>query len=246
VKQLKNIKMKHNWLIRASQIGDIMTNDRSGKQMGETAKKTILEAVLFNKYGIEPKEISSKFIEKGNINEKPNIILAKRVLNWADVDPDKMKPRLFNDYVTGETDVLSETVLADIKTSWDASTFPWLAVDCPNKTYYYQMQVYCWLTGRDEAELVYVLSNTPENLIYDEVRKAVWKNLANPEFSDKSENEIEEIMEAKIRTQLTFDQIPEKNRVKRFIIKRDEAVIEQIKTRVVEARIVYDQLFETV
>ncbi len=238
--------MKHNWLIRASQIGDIMTNDRSGKQMGETAKKTILEAVLFNKYGIEPKEISSKFIEKGNINEKPNIILAKRVLNWADVDPDKMKPRLFNDYVTGETDVLSETVLADIKTSWDASTFPWLAVDCPNKTYYYQMQVYCWLTGRDEAELVYVLSNTPENLIYDEVRKAVWKNLANPEFSDKSENEIEEIMEAKIRTQLTFDQIPEKNRVKRFIIKRDEAVIEQIKTRVVEARIVYDQLFETV
>ena len=238
--------MKHNWLIRASQIGDIMTNDRSGKQMGETAKKAILEAVLFNKYGIEPKEISSKFIEKGNVNEKPNIELAKRVLNWADVDPDLIKPRLFNDYVTGETDVLSKTVLADIKTSWDASTFPWLAVDCPNKTYYYQMQVYCWLTGRDEAELVYCLSNTPENLIYDELRKAVWKNLTNPAFSDKSENEIEEILEDKIRMQLTFDQIPEKNRVKRFIIKRDEAVIEQIKNRVVEARAYYDQLFEKV
>ncbi|CAB4152776.1 hypothetical protein UFOVP611_30 [uncultured Caudovirales phage] len=238
--------MKHNWLIRASQVSDIMTNDRSGKQMGDTAKKAILEAVLFNKYGIEPKEISSKFIEKGNANEYENIVLAKRVLNWADVDPDLIKPRLFNDYVTGETDVLSETVLADIKTSWDASTFPWLAVDCPNKAYYWQMQVYCWLTDRDEAELVYALSNTPENLIYDELRKAVWKNLTNPLYAEKSETEIEEILEEKIRGQLTFDQIPEKNRVKRFIIKRDDMAIEQIKARVIEAREYYDQLFEKI
>ena len=238
--------MKHNWLIRASQVSDIMTNDRSGKQMGDTAKKAILEAVLYNKYGIEPKEISSKFIEKGNANEYENVVLAKRVLNWADVDPDLIKPRLFNDYVTGETDVLSETVLADIKTSWDASTFPWLAVDCPNKAYYWQMQVYCWLCDRDEAELVYCLSNTPENLIYDELRKAVWKNLTNPLYAEKSETEIEEILEEKIRGQLTFDQIPENNRVKRFVIKRDDMAIEQIKARVIEAREYYDQLFEKI
>jgi hypothetical protein len=223
-----------------------MTNDRSGKQMGDTAKKAILEAVLYNKYGIEPKEITSKFIEKGNANEYENVVLAKRVLNWADVDPDLIKPRLFNDYVTGETDVLSETVLADIKTSWDASTFPWLAVDCPNKSYYWQMQVYCWLTDRDEAELVYCLSNTPENLIYDELRKAVWKNLTNPLYAEKSETEIEEILEEKIRGQLTFDQIPENNRVKRFVIKRDDMAIEQIKARVIEAREYYDQLFEKI
>lgn len=237
---------KHNWLIRASQIGNLMTNDRSGKQMGETAKKAILEAVLFNKYGIEPKEISSKFIEKGNINEKPNIETATRVLKWENVEINETKKRLFNDYVTGEPDVLTKKVLADIKTSWDASTFPFLEKDCPNKTYFYQMQVYLWLTGFEEAELVYVLSNTPENLIYDEVRKAVWKNLTNPEYYDKTETEIENIIETKIRAQMTFDQIPEKNRVKQFIIKRDEKAIEQIKNRVEDARNYYNELFETI
>lgn len=237
---------KHNWLIRASQIGDLMTNDRSGKQLGETAKKIILENVLFNKYGIEPKEISSKYIEKGNINEAENIQTAATVLDWAGVDTSKPKIRLFNEFITGEPDVLTPLTLADIKTSWDASTFPWLADPdkCPNKNYFYQMQSYLWLTKREVCFLVYVLSNTPENLIYDEIRKAVWKNLANPEFANKTESEIETIMEDKIRGQLTFDQIPIKKRVKVFEIRRDETAIEQIKTRVIEAREHYDLLFE--
>lgn len=237
---------KHKWLIRASQIGDLMASDRSGKGLGETAKKIILENVLFYKYGIEPKEISSKYLEKGNIKEAENITLAAKILDWPGVDPQNTKTRLINDFITGEPDVLTPLTLADIKSSWDASTFPWLAEKCPNKNYIFQMQSYLWLSNRETCYLVYVLSNTPENLIYDEIRKDVWKNLANPKFADKTENEIEEIIEAKIRAQLTFDQIPENKRIKVFEIKRDETIIEQIKTRVIEAREQFDLLFETI
>lgn len=239
---------KHNWLVRASQIGDLMTNDRSGKGLGETAQKKILEAVLFNKYGIEQPEISSKFIEKGNLNEKESIKLASKSLGWFDVDPEAPKTRLFNDFVTGEPDILTPFVLGDVKSSWSAHTFPWLAdpEKCPNKGYFYQMQTYLWLSGRDVCELVYVLTNTPDHLIYDEVRKAVWKNITNPEYHDKTEAEIEEILEEKIRKQLTYDQIPVNKRVKKFSIKRCEKTIEEIKTRIELARSIYDQLYNQI
>jgi hypothetical protein len=118
---------KHEFLVRASRLGDLMSNDRSGKGMGETAKKYILETAIFNKYGIEPKEISNKYLEKGILNEKEGIILASKVLGWLDVNPDAPKIRLVNDYLVGEPDVDTKFLLADIKNSYDVSTFPLLS-----------------------------------------------------------------------------------------------------------------------
>lgn len=238
---------KHEFLARCSRLGDLMTNDRSRKGMGETAKKYILETALFNKYGIQPKEISNKYLEKGLINEKEGIILARDVLGWLDVDTEAPKIRYSNDYLVGEPDVNTKFLIADIKNSYDISTFPLTATSVPTKAYEYQLQGYMFLVDRGEAELVYTLTDTPEYIINDELNRLVWKNSANPRYAHLSQSEIEELVEARLRTSLIFsDKIPKEKRVKRFIVKRDEETINAIKERIEEARIEYDKLIEII
>ena len=55
---------KNQFIARASQIGKLMTNDRSGKKIGATALTSLKEIVLFDKYGFR-KDITSKYLEKG-------------------------------------------------------------------------------------------------------------------------------------------------------------------------------------
>jgi hypothetical protein len=241
--------MKHEWIIRASQLGELMTQGRKKDELfGETANKLILEAVLLNKYGIEPRNSTNKYTEKGIENEKESIRIAGENYGWLFVDTDAIKPRLVNDFISGEPDVLTDKVLGDVKSSWDAVTFPWTLKDgdCPNKTYLYQMQAYMWLTNREEAELVYCLTNTPDRLIYDEVRREVWRTHVLPENQEKTEDELHEEIEEVKRRQLTFDQVPQEKRTKRTIIKRDENMITEIKERIIEARKIYDKLKEQI
>lgn len=237
--------MKHEFVARASSMGSLMTNDRSGKKMGETAITLIKQTVLYNKYGIE-KDISSKYLDKGIQNEYESIKLAAGILGWFDVDPDEPKTRFFNDYATGEPDVLSATVLGDIKNSFDGTTFPFFETECFNKAYDWQMQCYMWLTGRKQAELVYTLTDTPEQMILDEIRRKAWKAMAMPKYADMNIEDIEVEIESQVRNQMMFGHIPEEKRVKRFIIEADENKFEMMQNRIIEAREIYDKLYQLV
>jgi hypothetical protein len=236
--------MKHEWIVRASQIGDLMTKGRSKADLwGETAMKCIQKAVLFNKYGIED-NFFSKYTEKGIELEKDAIYLAKRVLGW-DVDPEAPKQRLVNDWVIGEPDV-NQSILADIKNSWDGTTFPFFESELKNKTYLYQLQTYMWLSGKDESELVYCLLSCTEAQINNEVQKLTYKLMERSCNFNKSMSEVEEEAQRIVDSQLRFDHIPEISRVKRFIIKRDEDIIQDIKERVEAARIIYNQIYNAI
>ena len=237
--------MKKTMIARASQIGKFMTNDRSGKQMGQTAIKEVQKMVLFDKYGIED-DITSKYLDKGIQNEKQAILMAQEVLGWFDVDPEKPKFRYVNDYITGEPDIDTEMILGDVKCSWDGTTFPWFEKECPNTAYYYQMQAYMWLSDREKAHLVYCLTNMPEQMIMDEVNRAVWRALPNPKYAEKSQMEIEAEMEEHVRSQWIFDHIPLEKRVKRFEIERSEETIEAMKIRIDQVRELYAKLYETI
>jgi hypothetical protein len=237
--------MKHQFLARASQIGKLMTNDRSGKNIGQTAITALKEIVLFDKYGFQ-KDISSKYLEKGILNEKKSIKLAIDVLNWFDVDPDAPQLRLVNDFITGMPDINTKSKGADVKSSWSGLTFPFFETECPNKDYFWQMQSYCWLTNKSEFDLVYCLTDAPEQMILDEVNRTVWKNLANPLFADMTQTEIEEHFDQVVRSQMTFGQVPKEKRVKKFTIKADEESIEKMKSRIIECRDIYDNLFQTI
>jgi hypothetical protein len=230
-------------------MGDLMSKGRSGNEFGETAMKVIHEAVLLHKYGIEAERKPTPQMEKGIFNEKQNIDIAARVLGWLDVNSNAPKYRLGNDFFIGEPDI-NTSILADIKTSFTAQTFPFF--DNPkSKAYECQLNAYMDLTGKQQAELVYVLSNHPDHIISSEVRKRTYYYADRPHLFEVGG--IEELWEAaerkateEVMREAIYDHIPEEKRVKRFIIKRDDELIARMHDRVEQARDIFDRLIEEI
>lgn len=221
--------------VRASQIGKIMATPRkAGEVLSETAKTYVHDLVLEEKYGIK-KEFSSRYTDKGNEVEEIGIALVNEVLNYKFIY--KNYEFFENDWVKGTPDVNTDEVLLDVKCSWDATTFPFFDTEVPNKDYFYQLQGYMWLTGKQESILAYCLINTPFQMVEDEVRRAHWK------FHLIDENEE---LRKEVESKHIFDHIPENKRVKYWFIQRDEAIIEKIKERVELCREYYYLLIKTI
>lgn len=221
--------------VRCSQIGKIMATPRkAGEVLSETAKTYVQEIVLEEKYGIK-KEFSSRYTDKGNAVEEAGIALVNDVLNYKFIY--KNYEFYENEWITGTPDVNTDEVLLDVKCSWDATTFPFFDTDVPNKDYYFQLQGYMWLTGKQESILAYCLINTPFEMVEDEVRRAHWK------FHLIDENEE---LRKEVESKHIFDHIPENKRVKYWFIRRDEAIIEKIKERVELCREYYNILMKTI
>jgi len=236
---------KQNIKIRCSSIGKIMTNSR-GKAPGlsQTTKSYLKELWLERELGIK-NDFWSRYTDKGILLEKDSITLANNVLNWGlsflEINEGEQK-YWENEYITGHTDVENGQILADVKTSWDATTFPFFDEHPPNKNYIYQLHGYMALTGHSKAFLSYCLVNTPEDMVLDEIRREHWK-----QNSVWNGDEDEEIVEY-VRSKHNFTRFPEAMRVKNFIIERDENIIKNIYERVEACREYYhtlDQLIDT-
>jgi hypothetical protein len=223
--------MENELLFRCSSLGKLMTESRvKSEVLSETAKTYIQDLFKERELGIF-KDFSSRYTDKGIENEDQAIQMASEVLNWEFVT--KNETRFNNEWLTGEPDVLTETLLADIKCSWNGSTFPMFDEKLKNKDYFYQLQGYMMLTDMPQAELVYCLTNTPYQIVEDEVRRAHWKlNLIDEDL---------DVREA-VQASHNFDHLPDTLRVKRFIVKRDNEALEKIKQRVEVAREYYESL----
>lgn len=220
--------------VRSSQIGKIMTNPRkSGEVLSQTAKSYVEELVLFEKYGIR-KEFTSRYTDKGNEVEELSIALVNEVLDYNFIY--KNDEHFENDWIMGTPDVNTDEVLLDVKSSWDATTFPWFETEIPNKDYFYQLQGYMWLTGKQEAVLAYCLIDTPFLMVESEVRRAHFNALIIGE---------DEQLRKEVESKHKFGHIPKNRRVKYWFIQRDESVIEQIKERVELCREYYKLLIKT-
>lgn len=221
--------------VRCSQIGKIMTNPRkSGEVLSQTAKTYVQDLVLQEKYGIR-KEFSSRYTDKGNEVEDLSIALVNEVLNYKFIY--KNDEHFNNEWLTGTPDVNTDEVLIDVKSSWDASTFPFFETELPNKDYFYQLQGYMWLTGKTEAVLAYCLIDTPFDMVQSEVRRAHWNALIIGE---------DEQLRKEVESKHKFGHIPNNRRVKYWFVQRDEAVIEAIKERVEICREYYNLLMKTI
>jgi predicted phage-related endonuclease len=174
--------------IRCSAIGKIMTNARSKSEvLSKTCKSYLEELALEEVYGIR-KEFSSRYTDKGNEVERESIDLAQDVLDMGFMY--KNTEFYENDFLTGTPDVNTDTCLLDVKSSYDASTFPFFAEEIPNKDYMYQLQGYMALTGKRKSILAYCLVNTPYDIVEDEIRRAHWKHHLIDE-SDELRAEVE-------------------------------------------------------
>jgi hypothetical protein len=152
--------------IRASASGKVMTNPRAKTELiSETTKTYVKEYLISEIYGIK-KQISNKYLSKGIWLEDEAI---DKAIEWLDIPFALKNEKYFEDeYFCGTPDLILEDEVLDIKCSWDAFTFPLFENEIPTKDYFYQLQVYMHLTGKRKARLVYVLLNTPEELLYEE------------------------------------------------------------------------------
>lgn len=207
---------------RASQIGKLMTNDRSGKSMGETAKNYVKEWLISEITG-KTKDIRSKYLERGNAMEADAIA---RVAKYYNCELEKNEIQLENEYFTGTFDAKNFERVIDTKVPFDAFTFPFFATE-PDKDYYAQLQVYMDLTGLRKASLCYCLENGSQ----EQIEKLSWKIAKD---LGKDEPDIDDWTTAE--NELSYDHLSDDLRIKVYEFEYDEVFIAQAKQRVLDAR----------
>ena len=205
-------------LIRCSGISKII--GRSDTALSDTAKSHIREIAKENLFGYRSFQ-GSKYTEKGITLEEQAIKLSGLVRGRIFK---KNEERKENGFITGECDVFDSynKIIIDEKCSWDIGTHPFFSDEAEKKVkksgYDWQMQGYMWLWDCEQAEVDFCLFPTPEDLLSTFDNPTKYIDLVND--------------------------IPQRQRIKTVIVKRDEKKIEQIKKMVLLAREYYNDLIK--
>ena len=139
---------------------------------------------MYNEFG-RSKDLETDMTKKGKMGEEKSTTLVNQIYGsmygYQELvtSKDRKEKRKTDDFKTGECDIYIESHnhIRDIKTSWDASTFPGTLFSKPNldKNYHDQMQGYLDLWDCDIGFVDYCLIDTPTKLICDKLRKLDWK-----------------------------------------------------------------------
>lgn len=115
------------------------------------------------------KVVKTKYMDKGIACEDEAIELINSVRFKSYV---KNSERRSDEILTGECDIYVPGVKTiDTKVSWDWDTFPALSEDCHDTLYEWQGRAYMRLWDVPEHEVVFVMLDTPEDLIRYEQRE---------------------------------------------------------------------------
>lgn len=221
--------MTHQLKIRASKAGYIMTepknvSDKKEGNLSEGAKTYIRELWISKTYN-RHKEFVNKYIEKGLLNEETSIDYASLLHNEL---YEKNLNLFANDFITGTPDIITDTHVVDVKSSYDIFTY--MKSDLSD-IYYYQLLCYMELTGIKKAKLIYCLTDAPEATIQRELKSAMWQL----QTQDVSE------LESKLRKEMCYQDIPLKDKVKVFEVEYNGDDILRLYSKVSKAR----EYFET-
>jgi len=173
----------------------------------------------------------SKYTEKGNAMEDQSIGLAASYFGWGDVK--KNTVRKYNDYLTGEADVVLAGSIEDIKNSWSQKTFPLFGTDIPIDGYGWQGQGYMELYDKPQFGLVYTLMDAPERMVDREARIKMYEL----ELDDMEADLYDEVKES-----MTYSNFPLELRIKRYQLDRDHKCMDAVKYRVDDIRKFIEQL----
>lgn len=194
---------------------------QTGK-MGAGTKTYVKEWLISQLTGKE-KRIDSKYLKSGIEREPESLARASKHFG---IELVKNTNQLENEFFTGEFDAKTDDMVIDVKSAWDAFTFPLFETE-PDKGYVRQLQIYMDLTGLKKASLVYCLENGTEEMI----ESLSWK-IAKEEGSDEPTIEHWDKAEA----ELNYDHLPDEMRIKVFSFERDEELIINMKQSVVDCR----------
>jgi len=215
-----------NYKFRCSSLGKIMTPARSKKDvLSQTAKSYLKEVFIKEVYGRE-KDIYSEEMEKGNYTEQDSLTLIQHHYDNGLIL--KNQETVENEYIIGTPDIVTEDRIVDAKSSWDIWTF--FNADGNNKDYEWQLKGYMMLKEKRKADLCYCLNNTPDWMMVSEKTRQMYRR----HIEDGSQDMLD--MEARIEKNMIYDDIPEKERIKVFSFELTDEDIENIKSKVIEAR----------
>jgi hypothetical protein len=144
-------------------LGKLMTSSRSkGEVLSQTAKSYIIQKAKEDFFDYKS-EINSKYLSKGLAQEQDSINL----LNLVRLeDYKKNEERVENEWLSGCCDIITDTLIIDIKTSWSLDTFPATSYELKDiSDYEWQGRAYMWLYDRPYFELSYVMVSTSPELL---------------------------------------------------------------------------------
>ena len=220
-----------NYTFRSSEAGKIIS--KSGK-LTQGVQTYLTELFAEKIYGVR-KEITSKYFEKGVINEIDGVELLNRTLH-PHLFLSKNHNRFQNDFVQGEIDCETKEIIYDIKNAWDQFTFEKAELTWD---YEWQLRAYMWLWNKHKARLFYCLTQMPDHLIEAEAKRYWYReklDIHNPEGL-----EMEDVLTA-FYEKYDFSKLPDEERFKVWEIHHEEEKIEQMQDAVSEARKYLNQL----
>ena len=204
--------------LRASKGSVLLQTGKMG-----AGTKTYVQEWLISELTGKKKRIDSKYLKSGIEREPASLARASK---YFGVELKKNTTQLENDFFTGEFDAKTTDTVIDVKSSWDAFTFPLFETE-PDKGYVRQLQIYMDLMGFKKASLAYCLENGTEEMI----ESLSWK-IAKEAGAD--EPDISHWEQAE--NELNYDHLPENMRIKVFSFERDEGLIENMKQAVLDCR----------
>lgn len=193
----------------------------------KTYLKELFKEITFQR----SKELKSKYLDKGIICEPHSIVAMKE---FYGEDFQKNEIRFENDWFTGEPDIINGDEVIDVKSSWDYETFPMFDEELENQTYYWQIQAYMDLLELKKGRVIYVLNDTPEEIIYEEKRRVSWQLGL---ISEELKFDLPEDLEFEIERNLRYEDIPTEARIKEFQVFYDEKDVMLMKEMIQLARL---------
>lgn len=227
---------------RSHSCGELMGKTGLGKTGKKRAAYTLVEMTTGR-----TKPIKSKYLEKGTYNEQVSIDLTNKVLKTNYV---KNEVRLFNEYLTGECDLLESDHIADIKTSWDLFTFKESCIEL-DSDYEWQLRAYMELYDKPKSRLIYCLTDTPYWLVDHQLKpytnefgmidneseayQIIFNNIFTREAFE-SYMQTQTVLNRNEEIENSFIEIPESDRIFMFEVERSEAKTNHLYSRIKDAR----------
>jgi len=221
-----------NWnevKFRASSWGNLLTESKDKKGLGQVCQKELIKIYNQEKYG-RKKDITTKQMDKGKLVENDSIKLFSLVEGKLFF---KNEDRLENEWFCGHPDIFSGDNIQnadevhDIKSSWELDTFTPKLIEGLDKAYEAQLNCYYSLTGAKSGSLAYCLVSAPENILESEKKSLLWKMNVATEYAPEYILACEELTKL-----MLFDDIDYRERVIKIEVPRNEELIEKMKSKV--------------
>lgn len=227
-----------------------MTNARKQGELSETCKTLMIEKYLYNTYKYK-ELITTEPMRKGIELEAEAVDVWQQYINDGEVRINSAgrgyafgfdsvndqtlglndKSYSFkNDYLFGTPDIITSDAVEDIKVSQKLTTFVTADLSEP---YWWQLQGYMWLTGKQKARLIYVMMPDPEWMVDGQINRLRFQVHAD----EISRHEEQILHNARIAETMPLDK-----RCKVFNIYWDQSVIVKIADRYDQAMDFYKTL----